>query len=133
MTVKNGMTFGVIVGNRGFFPDHLAKSGRDDVMRVLQAAGTDVVVLTPEESKYGAVETREESHRCAELFRKNRDRINGIIVTLPNFGEEAGDRGHAALGGPSRAGTCAGYSRRPQQDGHRQPARQLLRENVGLQ
>ena len=59
--------------------------------------GTDVVVLTPEESKYGAVETREESRRCAELFRKNRDRINGIIVTLPNFGEEAGYRGHAAL------------------------------------
>jgi L-fucose isomerase-like protein len=88
MTVKNGMTFGVIVGNRGFFPGHLAKSGRDDVIRILQAAGAEVVVLSPEESKYGAVETREESHRCAELFRKNCERIDGVIVTLPNFGEE---------------------------------------------
>ena len=88
MTAKNGMKFGVIVGNRGFFPDHLAKSGRDDVIRILQAAGTEVVVLSPEESKHGAVETREESHRCAELFRENRDRIHGVIVTLPNFGEE---------------------------------------------
>ena len=82
------MTMGLIVGNRGFFPDHLAKSGREEMLRVLDAAGMDVVALTPEESKYGAVETRVESHRCAGLFKKNRDRIDGVIVTLPNFGEE---------------------------------------------
>jgi L-fucose isomerase-like protein len=82
------MTMGLIVGNRGFFPDHLAKSGREEMLRVLQAAGIEVVALTPEESKYGAVETREESRRCADLFKRNRDRIDGVIVTLPNFGEE---------------------------------------------
>src|SRR5579864_3720834 len=82
------MTMGVIVGNRGFFPDHLAKSGREEIIRALESASIDVVTLTPEESKYGAVETREESRRCAELFKKNAHRIDGIIVTLPNFGEE---------------------------------------------
>jgi L-fucose isomerase-like protein len=82
------MTMGIIVGNRGFFPDHLAKTGREEMIRALGTAGMDVVALTPEESKYGAVETREESRRCAELFKKNADRIDGIIVTLPNFGEE---------------------------------------------
>src|SRR5258708_1017920 len=82
------MTMGLIVGNRGFFPDHLAKSGREEMLRVLTTAGMDVVALTPEESKYGAVETREESRRCADLFKRKRDRIDGIIVTLPNFGEE---------------------------------------------
>jgi L-fucose isomerase-like protein len=82
------MTMGLIVGNRGFFPDHLAKSGREEMLRVLQAAGIEVVALTPEQSKYGAVETREESRHCAELFKRNRERIDGIIVTLPNFGEE---------------------------------------------
>jgi L-fucose isomerase-like protein len=82
------MTMGLIVGNRGFFPDHLAKTGREEMLRVLGSAGIDVVALTPEESKYGAVETREESHRCADLFKRNRDRIDGVIVTLPNFGEE---------------------------------------------
>ncbi len=82
------MTMGLIVGNRGFFPDHLAKSGREEMLRVLGASGMDVVSLTPEESKYGAVETREESRRCADLFKRNRDRIDGVIVTLPNFGEE---------------------------------------------
>jgi len=82
------MTMGLIVGNRGFFPDHLAKSGREEMLSALQAADMDVVALTPEQSKYGAVEIREESHRCADLFRANRDRIDGVIVTLPNFGEE---------------------------------------------
>jgi L-fucose isomerase-like protein len=82
------MTFGLIVGNRGFFPGHLAKSGREEMIRVLQSAGMDVVALTPEQSRHGAVETREESRHCAELFRNHRERIDGIIVTLPNFGEE---------------------------------------------
>src|SRR6202166_5450997 len=89
MTVNHRkMVMGVIVGNRGFFPDHLAKTGREEILRTLAAANMEVVALTPEESNYGAVETREESRRCADLFKKNRDRIDGVIVTLPNFGEE---------------------------------------------
>ncbi len=82
------MTMGVIVGNRGFFPDHLAKSGREEMLSVLEGAAIDAIALTPEESRHGAVETREDSRRCADLFKKNRDRIDGVIVTLPNFGEE---------------------------------------------
>jgi L-fucose isomerase-like protein len=82
------MTMGVIVGNRGFFPGHLAKEGRDQITQVLTKAGIDCVVMSPEESKYGAVETHDEAKRCAELFRKNSNRIDGVIVTLPNFGDE---------------------------------------------
>jgi L-fucose isomerase-like protein len=84
------MTFGVIVGNRGFFPDHLAKSGRDQMIAALEREGHQVVCLTPEQTKYGAVETRAEARACADLFKANRDRIDGIIVTLPNFGDERG-------------------------------------------
>jgi L-fucose isomerase-like protein len=82
------MTMGVIVGNRGFFPDHLAKTGRDEMIHTLQKAGIDVVVLGPEQSKHGAVETYEEAKRCAELFRSKAAAIDGVIVTLPNFGDE---------------------------------------------
>ena len=82
------MTMGVIVGNRGFFPDHLAKEGREEIIKALTAAGIEPLVLSPEDSKFGAVETRVESRKCADLFRANRDRIDGVIVTLPNFGEE---------------------------------------------
>src|SRR5438046_5081001 len=82
------MTMGVIVGNRGFFPDHLAKTGREEMIHVLQNAGVDVVVLGSEQSKHGAVETYEEAKRCAELFKSKADLIDGVIVTLPNFGDE---------------------------------------------
>jgi len=88
MANKRKMTMGVIVGNRGFFPDHLAKTGREEMIQALQKAGMDVVVLGPEKSKYGAVETYEEAKRCAELFQSKRDVIDGVIVTLPNFGDE---------------------------------------------
>jgi L-fucose isomerase-like protein len=82
------MTIGVIVGNRGFFPHHLAKTGREEMIQALQQAGMDVVVLGPEQSKYGAVETYDEAKRCAELFKSKADTIDGVIVTLPNFGDE---------------------------------------------
>src|SRR5580700_8154939 len=88
MANKRKMTMGVIVGNRGFFPAHLAKTGREEMTRVLQSAGIDVVVLGAEQSKHGAVETYEEAKRCAELFKSKGDAIDGVIVTLPNFGDE---------------------------------------------
>jgi L-fucose isomerase-like protein len=84
------MKFGLVVGNRGFFPDHLAKSGREQMISVLEKAGHSVVCLTPEQSKYGAVETRPEAKACADLFRAQNGSIDGIIVTLPNFGDERG-------------------------------------------
>src|ERR1039458_3365924 len=85
---KQKMTFGLIVGNRGFFPDHLAKSGREEMLRALDQAGIEAVVLESDEGKYGSAEGGKEATRCAALFRKNADRIDGVIVTLPNFGDE---------------------------------------------
>jgi L-fucose isomerase-like protein len=82
------MSMGLIVGNRGFFPGHLAETGRKEMVQVLQQAGMEVVVLDAEKSGHGAIETHEEAKRCAELFRANADRIDGVIVTLPNFGDE---------------------------------------------
>jgi len=68
MSINNkNMTMGVIVGNRGFFPDHLAKSGREEMLRALKAAGIDAVALDAEQSKYGAVETREVLQTCAAV------------------------------------------------------------------
>ena len=105
------MTFGVIVGNRGFFPDHLAKSGREQMIGTLEKAGHTAICLTPEQSKHGAVETRVEAAACAELFKPNRDRIDGIIVTLAQFRRGARHRRSAAHGGPACAGADSGHAR----------------------
>ena len=88
--MKQQMTFGLIVGNRGFFPDHLAKSGREEMIEVIEAAGHKVVALGLGDSKFGAVETREEAKKCAALFSGRRGEIDGVVVTLPNFGDERG-------------------------------------------
>jgi len=82
------MTFGLVVGNRGFFPGHLVKTGREEILAVLKKSGYGVVALGADDTRYGAVESREESKKCADLFRANRDKIDGVIVTLPNFGDE---------------------------------------------
>jgi len=87
-TKQKKTTFGLIVGNRGFFPDHLAAEGRAEMIAVLEAAGVKVVALSPGDSKFGAVETHEEARKCAQLFRAHRDDIDGVVVTLPNFGDE---------------------------------------------
>ena len=86
--MKKQMTMGIIVGNRGFFPDELARTGREEIIRVLQQAGIRPIVLGPQDSKHGAVETRAEAKACAALFQTHAGEIDGIIVTLPNFGDE---------------------------------------------
>lgn len=83
-------TLGIIVGNRGFFPDHLCNSGRKEILQLLKAQGFETVILSDQATKFGAVETIEDAQKCADLFRANRDRIEGILVTLPNFGDERG-------------------------------------------
>ena len=82
------ITFGMIVGNRGFFPDHLAKSGREDMIAAIEKAGYAVVTVGAEDTKFGAIESRSEAACCADLFKRRREDIDGIIVTLPNFGDE---------------------------------------------
>ena len=83
-------TFGLIIGTRGFFPTELCKEGREVMLQVLESAGHKAILLSPEDSPYGSVETYEQSKKCAELFKAHANEIEGIIVTLPNFGEERG-------------------------------------------
>ena len=84
-------TLGIIIGNRGFFPAELCKEGRSRMLKVLEEEGLKYVVLPVDATPYyGAVVTYEEAKKCAELFKAHREEIDGILVTLPNFGEERG-------------------------------------------
>jgi L-fucose isomerase-like protein len=84
------VTLGVIVGNRGFFPDHLAQSGREIILDVLKNAGVNVVIVDAEDTNFGSIESYQEAKLCGELFSEYRNQIDGILVTLPNFGDERG-------------------------------------------
>jgi L-fucose isomerase-like protein len=82
------ITLGVIVGNRGFFPSHLCSTGRTEVLAALQQEGLGAIALDEDATPFGAVESLADARVCADLFRRHRDRIDGILVTLPNFGDE---------------------------------------------
>ncbi|KYK35582.1 MAG: fucose isomerase [Theionarchaea archaeon DG-70-1] len=86
---QNTQTFAVIVGNREYFPDQLAEEGGKQVIKTLEDLGFKVITLS-EESGSKSVQTREESKRCALLFKENAEDIDGVVVTLPNFGDEKG-------------------------------------------
>lgn len=90
MHITRPITLAVIVGNRGFFPDSLVQAGRQEMLEVLGAENIQVVCLDETKTKCGAVETYEDAALCAELFASERQRIDGILVTLPNFGDEQG-------------------------------------------
>ncbi len=83
-------TLGVVVGNRGFFPDHLCESGRAEILRTLEEEGIGAVILGPEDTPFGSVETHRDAEKCADLFRQKRAAIDGVLITLPNFGDERG-------------------------------------------
>ncbi len=82
------VTLGVIVGNRGFFPGHLCIAGRQTVLDVLAAEGIRAIALGPDDTPYGSVESVTDAQKCADLFKAHREEIDGILVTLPNFGDE---------------------------------------------
>ncbi|MFN2151515.1 MAG: L-fucose/L-arabinose isomerase family protein [Anaerolineales bacterium] len=82
------VTLGLVVGNRGFFPSHLCEAGRANMLKVLEEEGVRTIAISPDETPYGSVESLDEARKLAELFKAHADEIDGIIVTLPNFGDE---------------------------------------------
>ncbi len=83
-------TLGVIVGNRDFFPDALVTEARADVLALFAEMDITPVIVDETATKLGGIETRAHAKVCAELFKQHREQIEGIVVILPNFGDEKG-------------------------------------------
>ena len=83
-------TLAVIIGNRDFFPDHLIGDARKKIIALLKKMDIEAIMPDENTTKMGAVETLKDARACAALFRKHRDSIDGILVALPNFGDEQG-------------------------------------------
>jgi L-fucose isomerase-like protein len=81
---------GVIYGNRDFFPDKLVTEARADVTKIFKKYGIRSIQLDETDSKVGGVETHADARNCATLFKKHADEIDGVLVCLPNFGDEKG-------------------------------------------
>ncbi|HKW28407.1 MAG TPA: L-fucose/L-arabinose isomerase family protein [Verrucomicrobiae bacterium] len=83
-------TLGVIIGNRDFFPDRLITEARKDITGLFQQRGLKPIWVSPDETKLGGIETHADARKCASLFKRHRDEIDGVLVVLPNFGDEKG-------------------------------------------
>ena len=83
--MEKKVTLGIIIGHRGVFPEKLAVDGRMLIMKVMDKLGVDYVVLPGDT---GFVSDAAAAGMCTDLFKANRDKIGGIFVSLPDFGEE---------------------------------------------
>jgi len=87
---KDTLTFGLIVGTRGVFNSELAISGRKELIDAVEKLGYKTIILPADATPTGAVETYNDGRKCAELFDLHRREIDGVIIALPNFGDELG-------------------------------------------
>ena len=83
-------TIGVIVTNRNFFADSLVISGRNIILEALRKINIESIILGDDVTPLGAVESRFDAQKCAQLFKKYQDKIEGVLISLPNFGNEKG-------------------------------------------
>ena len=83
-------TFGVIIATRNIFNSKLAVDARAKVLAKLDQMGFNSIILTSEETPTGNIEGYADAIKCADLFRKNSEVIEGVVVVLPNFGDELG-------------------------------------------
>lgn len=90
MTTPEKTTFALFFGNRGFFPAGLMAEARKQLPEALKNLGHASLMMDAKSTRHGAVETIAEGEMYAEFLRRNRGRFGGVILCLPNFGDENG-------------------------------------------
>jgi len=86
----NKITFALYFGNRGFFPGELIASARKEMKEAVKSIGCDYIELDEKLTRFGGVETMAEGQVYAKFLEKNKGKFDGVILCLPNFGDENG-------------------------------------------
>ncbi len=87
---KTKITFALFFGNRGFFPGEVIASARAELQAAVRQAGYEYICMPEKETRYGAVETIAEGKKYAAFLEENKGKYDGVIICLPNFGDENG-------------------------------------------
>lgn len=90
MMESKKITFALFFGNRGFFPGELISSAREDLKKAMERNGFDYIIMDENLTRYGAVETIEEGRLYNEFLKEHAGEFDGVILSLPNFGDENG-------------------------------------------
>jgi L-fucose isomerase-like protein len=83
-------TFALYFGNRGFFPETLISGARTELTAILGKLGYQTLLMDESLTKYGAIEGTEDGLKYAQFLAAHRGRYDGVILCLPNFGDETG-------------------------------------------
>lgn len=83
-------TFALFFGNRGFFPGELIADARKEMAAACEKNGYGYLMMDEKLTRYGAVETIREGRLYADFLEAHRGEYDGIILCLPNFGDENG-------------------------------------------
>lgn len=84
------MKLAVLIANRGFFPSTVIDSARAEMTAAVEKAGAQALLMDSSLTRYGAVETRAEGEIFAKFLKENDGEYDGLIICLPNFGDENG-------------------------------------------
>ncbi|MDD3153637.1 MAG: hypothetical protein PHS41_02125 [Victivallaceae bacterium] len=84
------MKLALFFGNRGFFPGSLIASARKELVEAVRKAGFESLLLPEEATRFGAVETAAEGRIYAKFLEEHKGEFDGVILCLPNFGDENG-------------------------------------------
>lgn len=86
--VEQKTTLAVLIGNRNFFPSYLVDDARAQIKAVCDAVGINPIMLSEQQTPHGGIETYQDAKVAAAMLKEHREKISGIIVLLPNFGDE---------------------------------------------
>ena len=91
------MKLALLVANRGFFPSSVIEAAYAEMKNAFVKAEIECLTLEEGKTKYNAVETTEDGNIYHEFLAAHRGEYDGLVVCLPNFGDENGIK--AALRG----------------------------------
>lgn len=88
LTIRRQITLGVVIGSRAFFSPAPCLTAREEVLAHLERLGIRVITLPYEATANGAVQSIADAELYANHFKAHRDEIDGLVICLPNFGDE---------------------------------------------
>ena len=86
--IRKKIALGVVIGSRAFFNGAPCKAARDEVLAHLEALGITAHILPYDATVNGAVQSVPDADLYANFFRSLREDIDGLVICLPNFGDE---------------------------------------------
>jgi L-fucose isomerase-like protein len=90
MMMSSKTTFAVCFADRGFFPASLQSEARMEMQSLLEKLGHGVLMMDGAATPHGAVESTADGRKFAAFLRDHQGEFGGVILCLPNFGDENG-------------------------------------------